>query len=133
MTQDDFDYKAANILKRGAEWAVAAESWIEFHDAVFGVRGIIRAVFETSAELIEFEKTPQYAELQEMMAKLQQQSEVRKKESNRRVVTIRVPTCVHEALLAEAHDRRTTLNKLCTAKLLQPLREKEKQTERSEV
>lgn len=34
-----------------------------------------------------------------------------------RVATVRMPVTLYEALTSEAHDRRTSLNKLCIAKL----------------
>ena len=36
-----------------------------------------------------------------------------------RVITVRLPKSLHEALRAEAHERRTSMNKLCISKLLQ--------------
>jgi hypothetical protein len=36
-----------------------------------------------------------------------------------RVITVRLPKSLHESLRAEAHDRRTSMNKLCISKLLQ--------------
>jgi predicted HicB family RNase H-like nuclease len=35
------------------------------------------------------------------------------------VITVRLPKSLHESLRAEAHDRRTSMNKLCISKLLQ--------------
>ena len=40
-----------------------------------------------------------------------------------RVITVRLPKSLHEALRAEAHDHKTSMNKLCIAKLLQVLEE----------
>ena len=37
------------------------------------------------------------------------------------VITPRVPASMHAALLEEAHQRRTSLNKLCISKLLMPI------------
>ena len=38
-----------------------------------------------------------------------------------RVITVRVPRSLHRLLVSEAHERKTSLNKLCLAKLLRPL------------
>ena len=35
------------------------------------------------------------------------------------VITIRLPRCLHDALRVEAHEHRTSMNKLCISKLLQ--------------
>ena len=36
-----------------------------------------------------------------------------------RVITVRLPVSLHEALREEAHEHRTSVNKLCISKLLQ--------------
>jgi hypothetical protein len=36
-----------------------------------------------------------------------------------RVITVRLPKSMHEYLQTEAHDMRTSMNKLCISKLLQ--------------
>jgi hypothetical protein len=36
-----------------------------------------------------------------------------------RVITVRLPKSLHESLRAEAHEKRTSMNKLCISKLLQ--------------
>ena len=36
-----------------------------------------------------------------------------------RVVTVRIPRSLHDALRVEAHEHRTSMNKLCISKLLQ--------------
>jgi predicted HicB family RNase H-like nuclease len=36
-----------------------------------------------------------------------------------RVITVRLPKSLHDALKAEAHEYRTSMNRLCISKLLQ--------------
>ena len=36
-----------------------------------------------------------------------------------RVITVRLPKSLHESLKSEAHDKQTSMNKLCISKLLQ--------------
>ena len=36
-----------------------------------------------------------------------------------RVITVRLPKSLHEALRVEAHEHQTSMNKLCISKLLQ--------------
>ena len=40
-----------------------------------------------------------------------------------RVITVRLPKSMHEYLRTEAHDLRTSMNKLCISKLLQVIEE----------
>ena len=56
----------------------------------------------------------------QMVAKLRERSGTQS--DNReptRVITVRMPKSLHESLRAEAHDRKTSMNKLCISKLLQ--------------
>ena len=59
-------------------------------------------------------------EIQQMVAKLRERSsEPQDSREPTRVITVRLPKSLHESLRAEAHDRKTSMNKLCISKLLQ--------------
>jgi hypothetical protein len=47
------------------------------------------------------------------------------------VITVRLPKSMHEYLRTEAHDLRTSMNKLCISKLLQVIEQDLIPTERS--
>jgi predicted HicB family RNase H-like nuclease len=96
-------------------------SWVTFFREVLGVDGIVRQVYNTPEALSQFEQAPEYQRIQQMLAKL------RENDSDlpggprepTRVITVRLPKSLHESLRAEAHDRHTSMNKLCISKLLQ--------------
>ena len=96
-------------------------SWVTFFREVLGVDGIVRQVYTSQDALSHFEQTPEYQKIQQMLAKL------RENDSDlpggprepTRVITVRLPKSLHESLRAEAHDRHTSMNKLCISKLLQ--------------
>jgi predicted HicB family RNase H-like nuclease len=96
-------------------------SWVTFFREVLGVDGIVRQVYNTPESLSHFEQAPEYQRIQQMLAKL------RENDSDlpggprepTRVITVRLPKSLHESLRAEAHDRHTSMNKLCISKLLQ--------------
>lgn len=94
--------------------------WITFFREVLGVDGLLRKLFNTPEELATFEKTPEYAEIQLMLARLRERTGAAAdgKEPTR-VITVRLPKSLHEALKTEAHDRKTSMNQLCISKLLQ--------------
>jgi predicted HicB family RNase H-like nuclease len=94
--------------------------WITFFREVLGVDGLIRRLFASPEELVAFEKTEEYAEIQQMLAKLRERTGAQAdgKEPTR-VITVRLPKSLHEALKTEAHDRKTSMNQLCISKLLQ--------------
>ena len=94
--------------------------WVAFFREVLGVDGLIRRLFATPEELAAFEKTDEYAEIQQMLAKLRERtSNGGDGKEPTRVITVRLPKSLHESLRAEAHDRKTSMNQLCISKLLQ--------------
>jgi predicted HicB family RNase H-like nuclease len=94
--------------------------WITFFREVLGVDGLIRRLFTTPEELAAFEKTQEYSDIQQMLAKLRERtgSGADGKEPTR-VITVRLPKSLHESLKTEAYDRKTSMNQLCISKLLQ--------------
>ena len=94
--------------------------WITFFREVLGVDGLLRKLFNSPEELAAFEKTAEYAEIQLMLARLRERTGAAAdgKEPTR-VITVRLPKSLHEALKTEAHDRKTSMNQLCISKLLQ--------------
>ena len=94
--------------------------WVTFYREVLGLHGIIRQCFPTLETLAEFEKTDAYQEIQHMLTRLRQRGPMAvNPDEPTRVITVRLPKCLHEALRAEAHQHRTSMNKLCISKLLQ--------------
>jgi predicted HicB family RNase H-like nuclease len=94
--------------------------WITFFREVLGVDGLLRKLFATPEELAAFEKTAEYTEIQQMLARLREKTAggLDDKEPTR-VITVRLPKSLHESLKTEAHDRNTSMNQLCISKLLQ--------------
>jgi predicted HicB family RNase H-like nuclease len=96
--------------------------WVTFFRETLGVNGAARNVFSRQEEYVAFEKSREYAEIQNMVLALRN----RKIPANTgaeatRVITVRLPESLHEALKAEANDHNTSMNKLCISKLLQVL------------
>jgi predicted HicB family RNase H-like nuclease len=95
--------------------------WVTFYREILGVNGIIRQTYSHPEALARFEASPQYAEIQHMLAKLRENSTTKDGSGTEptRVITVRLPKSLHEALRTEAHEKRTSMNKLCISKLLQ--------------
>jgi len=94
-------------------------SWVAFFREVLGIEGLIRKVFQDKQERAAFLKSDEYAEIQGMLEQLRARSdEPSEQEEPIRVITVRLPQSVHEALRSEASDHKTSMNKLCIAKLL---------------
>ena len=97
--------------------------WVMFFREVLGVGGVISRLFPTAAEKQEFERTEEYARIQQMLAKLREKRQTGGDEEPTRVITVRMPSSLHESLRAEAHCKQTSMNKLCISKLLQVIDE----------
>jgi predicted HicB family RNase H-like nuclease len=106
--------------------------WVTFFREVLGVEGTVRKAFPTFDELAAFEKSEQYEKIQKLLVKLREKRPSADADSEpTRVITVRLPKSMHESLRTEAHDLRTSMNKLCISKLLQVIGEEMIPNERS--
>jgi predicted HicB family RNase H-like nuclease len=113
QTQHDIVDTACKLLESGADW-------VKFYREILGLRGIIRQNFPTREALAEFEQTEAYTEIQRMLTKLRKcEAPAEPPHEVTKVITVRLPKSLHEALRAEAHEHQTSMNKLCISKLLQ--------------
>ncbi len=124
---EDFTSRCQKILGVAKQLYHGNPDWVTFFREVLGVDGAARSVFKTQKEYIAFEKSPEFAEIQGLVNALRN----RKISPNAiheptRVITVRLPESLHEALKAEANDHNTSMNKLCISKLLQVLAENPK-------
>ena len=98
--------------------------WVTFFREVLGIDGLIRKAFPSVDSLAEFEKTDHYVAIQQMLVKLRERSTAGGDgQEPTRVITVRLPKSLHESLRTEAHERHTSMNKLCISKLLQVIGE----------
>ena len=94
--------------------------WGTFFREILGLNGLIRRTYPTADALAEFERGATYQQIQQLLKNLREQRrEGPATEEPTRVVTVRLPKSLHEALRVEAHEHRTSMNKLCISKLLQ--------------
>ena len=95
--------------------------WVTFFREVLGLNGVVRKMFSAEA-MICFEQSEEFEKIQHMLAKLRESSQANQNTATfepTRVITVRLPKSLHESLRAEAHEKRTSMNKLCISKLLQ--------------
>jgi hypothetical protein len=112
--------RGQTALRTAAEKFRQATDWVTFFREVLGVDGIIPKMFPRPEELDAFERSTEYSQIQQMVAKLRERKDDLGDDSEpTRVITVRLPKSLHEALKKEAHNRQTSMNKLCISKLLQ--------------
>lgn len=114
------DDKQMEVKRTAEDLYAQAPDWVTFYREIFGLRGIARRMFPTREALAAFEQTEAYQEILQMLTKLRGQGPLAMDpDEPTRVITVRLPKSLHEALRAEAHEHRTSMNKLCISKLLQ--------------
>lgn len=126
MTPVSFEHRCQRVLQFARDLYRQSPDWVRFFREVVGVDGAARKVFTTQQEYIAFERSDAFHTIQRMVNALRNNKAT--SNSNHeptRVITVRLPESLHEALKAEANDHSTSMNKLCIAKLLQVLDEDE--------
>ena len=120
IQSEGFAGRCQRVLQVAKQLYQEKPDWVTFFREVLGVEGAARRIFPSSEEFMEFEQSQEYSEIQQMVAKLRENSRSQSQGTEpTRVITVRLPKSLHESLRTEAHERRTSMNKLCISKLLQ--------------
>ena len=113
------DHASAAVLEVAERLHAMTPDWLIFFREVLGVDGIVRRTFNTPEALVRFECSPQYARIREMLDELRERQRDRPTEREvQRVITVRMPSSLHETLKAEADEMRVSINALCISKLM---------------
>ena len=122
----EFTVRCQQVLQVAKQLFQGRPDWVTFFREVLGVNGAARNVFPDQAEYVLFEQSPEFADIQTMVGSLRnKKANSGSKNEVTRVITVRLPESLHEALKAEAVDHKTSMNKLCISKLLQALIDEE--------
>ena len=129
VQREGFAGSCQKVLQVARQLYQSKPDWVTFFRETLGVNGAARSVFNSQEEYVKFEQSEEFAEIQKMVAGLRTRKAGGGKNEPTRVITVRLPESLHEALKAEASDHNTSMNKLCISKLLQVLIEEEKATQ----
>ena len=130
LTQSQEKYR--EVLQVAENLYRQTPDWVTFFREVLGIGGAVRKRFPSFEELTTFEKSDEFDKIQKMLVKLREKRTAADPETEpTRVITVRLPKSMHEYLRTEAHDLRTSMNKLCISKLLQVIGEEMIPNERS--
>lgn len=122
LTQSQEKYR--EVLQVAENLYRQTPDWVTFFREVLGIDGAIRKRFPSFEALTAFEKSEEFDKIQKMLVKLREKRTASDPETEpTRVITVRLPKSMHEYLRTEAHDLRTSMNKLCISKLLQVIGE----------
>lgn len=112
--------RAREVHRIASELYRQQADWVTFFRKVLGVDGLVRRMFVSQAEMTILEQSSEYADIQQMLAKLRERGASSAEDTEpTRVITVRLPKSLHESLRTEAHEKKTSMNKLCISKLLQ--------------
>ncbi|MFM8253128.1 MAG: toxin-antitoxin system HicB family antitoxin [Planctomycetota bacterium] len=116
----DVASRGRTVLDRAREFFRENPDWSVFFREVLGPEGLARQFFDRPEEMKQFEQTAAYRELHQMVARLRaRQTETPDDKEPTHMITVRIPKSLHEWLRMEAKERKTSMNRLCIAKLLQ--------------
>ena len=122
----EFTVRCQRVLQAAKQLFRGRPDWVTFFREVLGVNGAARSVFPNQAEYALFEQSLEFTDIQTMVASLRtKKANFGGKNEATRVITVRLPESLHEALKAEVAVHKTSMNKLCISKLLQALVEEE--------
>src|SRR5687768_4188919 len=93
--------KEQEVYRIAHELFSQSPDWVTFFREVLGLEGIVKQAYPSVEELANFERTTEYSEIQQMLAKLRERSAavpVPDDLEPTRVITVRLPKSLHEAL-----------------------------------
>lgn len=119
---DDVAARAREVYLFTERLMGQVSDWIIVFREIFGPDGVARRYFPTSEEMEKFEQTLEYRAIRQFIAQVREQnSDGADGKVATRMITVRIPKSLHDSLRVEAHERRTSMNKLCIWKLVQTL------------
>ncbi len=133
MVADGFEAKCQKVLQVARELHARRPDWVTFFRETLGVSGAARSVFPEQKDYTVFEQSPEFTEIQNLVASLRTKKPANGKNEATKVITVRLPESLHESLKAEASDHNTSMNKLCISKLLMALVDEQEQARANAV
>lgn len=121
----DFDERCNQAFSLANDLFGHAPTWVCFFREVLAVGGLCRRLFPTVEEYSQFMTTSHYDQVQQMLTALRSR-DLPENDPNdpQRMITVRLPKSLHEALVDEAGRLSISVNKLCISRLLQVLDQK---------
>lgn len=113
-----------DVLQLATQMSTRCPDWVTYFREVLGLNGIVRRAYPSPEALAAFEQTEAYQQIQQMLAEMRNRGDQESDDKEpTRVITVRLPKSLHESLRTEAHERKTSMNKLCISKLLQMIQQ----------
>ncbi len=99
-----------------------APTWVCFYREMLGGNGLVHRIFASNEDLGAFLRTEQYHQIQLMLTALRSR-DLPENDPNdpQRMITVRLPKSLHEAMCDEAGRLNISVNRLCISRMLQLL------------
>ena len=99
-----------------------APTWVCFYRELMGGRGLIPMLFPEDDDFGRFLRTEQYHQIQMMLTALRSR-DLPENDPNdpQRMITVRLPKSLHEAMCDEAGRLNISVNRPCISRMLQLL------------
>ncbi len=97
-----------------------APTWTAFYRETLGGTGIARSLFNDADEAREYECSEEHFKVLEMLTVLRSRDlPENDPHEPQRMITVRIPKSLHDAICEEANELAVSVNKLCISRLLQ--------------
>jgi hypothetical protein len=117
-----FEDRCRQAFEVANELFLNAPTWVCFYRALMGGKGFILSLFPGDEEFGAFLRTDEYHEIQLMLTALRSR-DLPENDPNdpQRMITVRLPKSLHEAMCEEAGRLNISVNRLCISRMLQLL------------
>lgn len=114
------EQRRKQVVEIAAELFGVAPTWVAFFREVMAREGVIATLFSNADERREYEASEEHAQILEMLTTLRSRDLPENDPSeSQRMITVRIPKCVHDYICDEANALQVSVNKLCISRLLQ--------------
>ncbi len=108
------------VFEIATELFGVAPTWTAFYRETLGGTGIARSLFNDVDEAREYERSEEHFKVLEMLTVLRSRDlPENDPHEPQRMITVRIPKSLHDAICDEANELAVSVNKLCISRLLQ--------------
>ncbi|MBX3422360.1 MAG: hypothetical protein KF752_12475 [Pirellulaceae bacterium] len=118
----DFGARCQQAFEVANDLFVHAPTWVCFYRELMGGSGLINVLFADANDFGRFLRSDQYHQIQLMLTALRSR-DLPENDPNdpQRMITVRLPKSLHEAMCEEAGRLNISVNRLCISRMLQLL------------
>ncbi len=119
---ENFETRCQQAFDVANDLFANAPTWVCFYRELMGGSGLINVLFADFTDYGAFLRTEQYHQIQMMLTALRSR-DLPENDPNdpQRMITVRLPKSLHEAMCDEAGRLNISVNRLCISRMLQLL------------